>query len=76
MHIGYLLHILLLQPVAIQDLWCVAAKDMLLEYIAKVKLPNRYIYIIIFISIICIYKYKNEMKGDEMMVTRQSLLQW
>ena len=28
--------------VAIQDLWCVAAKDMLLEYIRKMDLPNRY----------------------------------
>ena len=32
-----------LQQVPIQDLWCVAAKDMLLEYIAKMQLPNRYV---------------------------------
>ena len=30
-----------LQPVQVQDLWCVAAKDMLLEFIAKMQLPNK-----------------------------------
>ena len=31
----------LCQAVPIQDLWCVAAKDMLLEFITKMELPNR-----------------------------------
>ena len=41
-YFSLLIH-LCLQKVPIQDLWCVAAKDMLLEFIAKMDLPKRYV---------------------------------
>ena len=31
------------QPVQLQDLWCVAAKDMLSEFVTKMDLPNRFV---------------------------------
>lgn len=33
--------LLLKGGVAISDLWCVTAKDMLLEYVSKMELPYR-----------------------------------